>query len=83
MIVDESSIESVLCAIKDAPGISASRIAKDMGWSLVESLRILSLLATADGMAPGPALIRLETRSATSLSARATLTEAGEALWIL
>lgn len=79
---DEELINAILEAVHAEPGISAHRLAKDLGLSLIEVFRALTALATDSGAIEGPAPLRLETRSDASLSTRVHLTKAGEALWI-
>jgi len=76
--IDHELVEAMLTAVLESPGISANRIAKDVGLSLVDTLRVLNQLATDNGLIEGPALVRLETRSDTSLLTRVVLTEAGK-----
>ncbi|MCD6025673.1 MAG: hypothetical protein K0R08_192 [Solimicrobium sp.] len=80
-LIDKKLVESIMVVIRGAPGISANRIAKDSGLALVDALRLLSQLATDDELIEGPALLRLETRSNTSLATRVYLTEEGKRLW--
>jgi len=72
--IDQQLVESILAAALESPGISANRIAKDLGLSLVDTLRVLNQLATDDVLVEGPALVRLEKRSDTSLLTRVFLT---------
>lgn len=78
---DAQLAESFLWAIKESPGISMARLAKDHGLSQVQALRMLGLLAVPGGIVDGPALVQLDRKSDTSMNTRASLTPAGESLW--
>jgi hypothetical protein len=81
MMVREELIFAILEAVAREPGVSAHRLAKDLGVPLVEMLRELSLLAADGASIEGPAPLTLTYKSDTSLVARARLSPAGEALW--